>query len=177
MTNTPSVSEDMKTLKEKLGKNPGVILENLPEAGQLSMAQILECLPENMWKRLDGSRFIDVLGEISTWGDLTTLVHTVDVILEFSGPFPKGTLGHGYYNLGGNGSLHGHLRPNHCESIYLVERPFMGSSTTASIQFMNKDGQAMFKIYLGRDENRKIQAHQLEAFRALSGSAHSAASA
>jgi putative heme utilization carrier protein HutX len=144
-----------------------MVLESLPEAEHMSMAQIIECLPESMWKRLDGERFVEILGEVAAWGGLTTIVHTEDVIMEFSGTFPEGSLGHGYYNLHGGSPLHGHLRADRCGGIYLVERPFMGTSATASLQFMNKNGQPMFKIYLGRDENKKIHAHQLKALRAL----------
>lgn len=166
-TSCSCCSHDLDSLKKKLAGNPGMILESLAGHEGLSMARIIECLPESMWKRLDGSRFVEILGEVATWGKVTTIVHTPDVIMEFSGPFPTGALGHGYYNLGGDSPLHGHLRANRCGSIYLVERPFMGTSITASLQFMNKDGGTMFKIYLGRDENRQILAHQLTSLRAL----------
>lgn len=170
MTQTmPYTSNELDLLKGKLAKNPGMILEGLAENSGLSMAEIIECLPESMWTRLDGGRFVDVLGEVATWGEVTTIVHTADVIMEISGPFPKGTLAHGFYNLDGSAGLHGHLRPNRCGSIYVVERPFMGTSTTASLQFMNRDGGTMFKIYLGRDADRKILPHQLRALRTLAG--------
>ena len=33
--------------------------------------------------------------------------------------------------------------------------------------FLNLEGGAMFKIFVGRDEKRELLPHQLQAFRAL----------
>ena len=38
---------------------------------------------------------------------------------------------------------------------------------THSIQFFNRDGGGMFKIFLGRDEQRRIDEAQLTHFREL----------
>jgi putative heme iron utilization protein len=38
---------------------------------------------------------------------------------------------------------------------------------TLSIQFFNVDGEAMFKIFVGRDEKRQLKADQVERFAAL----------
>lgn len=35
---------------------------------------------------------------------------------------------------------------------------------TLSAQFFNADGEAMFKIFVGRDENRRLKADQVERF-------------
>ncbi|MDR1311255.1 MAG: heme utilization cystosolic carrier protein HutX [Burkholderiaceae bacterium] len=163
MAQTPH-QQDMSALKERLASNSAVMLEGLPEAEKLTMAQMIECLPRDMWTHLDGKHFIDVLEDVATWGKVTLIMHTSDVILEFSGDFPAGKLGHGYYNLGGASGLHGHLRADHCGHIYLVERPFMGKPTV-SLQFMNTTGDTMFKVYLGRDENGEIYSHQIAAMR------------
>jgi putative heme utilization carrier protein HutX len=156
----------LEALKNHLEKTPAAMLENLPEAEGLSMAQRIECLPAALWKRLDGKHYIEVLEEIAAWGKVTLIVHTPDMVLEFSGPFPSGTLGHGYYNLGGSTGLHGHLRPENCGGIYLIKRPFMGKAS-ASLQFLNIAGETMFKVYLGRGEDREIFPHQREALDAL----------
>ena len=167
MTNTLAAENNLQALKERLAKNPGVVLESLQDSYSLSMKQIIEALPETMWKRIDGGHFIDVLQQISTMGSVMAMTHTADAILEIKGPFPPGELSHGFYNLKGEKvGLHGHLRPNRCESIYFVERPFMKRST-ASILFVNLEGDIMFKIFLGRDESGEICTKQLETFHAL----------
>ena len=40
---------------------------------------------------------------------------------------------------------------------------------SASILFFNIDGGIMFKVFVGRDENRELKADQLRKFRALAG--------
>ncbi|MDR1162634.1 MAG: heme utilization cystosolic carrier protein HutX [Candidatus Accumulibacter sp.] len=159
-------TSEIEALKKHLEKNPAVMLEGIPEAGSLSMAERIECLPASLWTRIDGKHYLEVLEEIATWGKVTLIVHTLDMVLEFSGPFPPGKLGHGYYNLGGSTGLHGHLRPENCGAVYLIKRPFMGKAS-ASVQFMNLAGETLFKVYLGRDESREIFPHQIDAFDAL----------
>ena len=161
-------SAEQSALKDRLAKNPGIILESLAEAKNASPAQLIECLPDQMWRRIDGECFVDVMGQIAGWGDVTVIVHTADVIMEFSGPLPEGEVSHGFYNLKGAKGLHGHLRYQHCQAIYFVERPFMGKAT-ASVQFVNQEGGIMFKIYVGRDENGELRADQLQAFQSLAG--------
>ena len=162
--------DELNALKERLAKNPGIVLETLAEARNATPIQLLECLPDDMWRRIEGERFADIMGQIAAWGDVTVIVHTPDVIMEFSGPLPGGEMGHGFYNLKGGKGLHGHLRHQNCAAIYFVERPFMGKAT-ASVQFANKEGGIMFKIYVGRDESGELRADQLAAFRVLAGGA------
>lgn len=158
--------EAMESLKNRLEKNPALMLEGVPEAEMLSMAQMIECLPAGMWQRIDGERYVETLEEIATWGKMTLVVHTSDIVLEFSGDFPSGKLGHGFYNLMGENGLHGHLRPGNCGGIYLVKRPFMGRPS-ASLQFVNTGGAIMFKVYLGRGEDKEIFPRQIAAMEAL----------
>lgn len=167
MTEQLDLDENMTALKERLAKNPGVVLETLQERYPFTMKQIIEALPETMWKRIDGEHFVNILQQISNIGSVTVITNTADAILEILGPFPPVEISHGFYNLiGGKTGLHGHLRPSRCESIYFVERPFMKRST-ASILFVNPEGNIIFKIFLGRNENGEIHANQLEAFRAM----------
>ncbi|MEI6977874.1 ChuX/HutX family heme-like substrate-binding protein, partial [Escherichia coli] len=41
---------------------------------------------------------------------------------------------------------------------------------TASILFFNKEGSAMLKIFLGRDDHRQLLSEQVSAFHALAAS-------
>ena len=41
------------------------------------------------------------------------------------------------------------------------------SSETRSVQFYGQDGGCLFKVYLGRDENRQLIPAQIAAFDAL----------
>lgn len=162
----PLNPEQTQALQARLAANPGVVLEGLAEAHGCAVAQLIECLPEGMWRKIPGGHFIDVMGEVAAWGTpVTVIVHTADVIMEFTGPLPVGEVGHGFFNLMG-ASLHGHLRHQNCGAIYAVERPFMNKDT-ASLMFCNQNGGVMFKVFLGRDENGALRAEQIEALRAM----------
>ena len=155
-------------VRKALAENPGGILEATASQHGLSLQDTIECLPASMWKRISGAHFVDVLQDISQWGSVTVISHTKDVILEVEGPLPTGSLGHGFYNLAGGCALSGHLRADNCKAIVFLRRPFMGKETL-SVQFFNADGEAMFKVFVGRDEKRELKQDQVEKFRALRG--------
>jgi putative heme utilization carrier protein HutX len=95
------------------------------------------------------------------------IVHTPDIVLECAGPLPPGTFGRGYYNVHGDGPIGGHIRAENCAAIAFVSRPFMGRASR-SIQFFNGAGEAMFKIFVRRDEARELipaQVAKLDALR------------
>lgn len=152
--------------RAELAENPGGILEATASRLGLSLQDIIECLPATMWKRVSGGHFIEILQDISEWGQVTVICHTRDVILEFEGAFPAGKLGHGFYNLAGSGGLSGHLRADNCKAILFLRRPFMGTETM-SVQFLNADGEAMFKIFVSRDADRRLRTDQVERFAKL----------
>jgi putative heme utilization carrier protein HutX len=153
-------------VRQELAAKPDGVLEALASTHDLPLQRVVECLPAEKWKRIAGEYFVDVMQDISSWGDITFIVHTKDVIVEFEGPLPGGALGPGFYNLKGGKGLSGHLRAINCHAIVFLHRPFMGLETL-SIQFFNADGEAMFKIFVGRDENRQLKADQIERFAAL----------
>lgn len=153
-------------LKRKIAENPGVVIEFAAREHGVSCQTILEALPEEMRKFASGDKFIATMEDLATWGDVTTIINTEDGIFEIGGAMPKGTLGHGYYNLGGSAGLHGHLKHERCGSVAFVERTFNGKSSIF-VAFVNVDGGIMFKVFVGRDEKRELKQDQVEKFRAL----------
>ncbi|MCC7046615.1 MAG: heme utilization cystosolic carrier protein HutX [Alphaproteobacteria bacterium] len=164
--NEIGVSEKLANVRRELADRPDGVLEMLAGQHDLPLLTVMECLPAGMCKRISGDHFVDVMQDISGWGDVTTIVHTKDVILEFEGSLPAGVLRHGFYNLNGGGPLRGHLRHGNCRAIAFLRRPFMGTDTL-SVQFCNADGEAMFKIFVGRDRERRLKADQVERFARL----------
>lgn len=159
-------AETIKQITQAIADKPDGVLEALAAQYGVSIQTVLECLPEGV-TRIDGRHFIDVLTDIANWGDVMFICHSKDAIIEFSGPLPQGEMGHGMYNLrGGTGGLSGHLRPENCAAIFFVRRMFMGMETK-SIQFFNAQGETIFKIYVGRDRERKLKAVQVERFERL----------
>lgn len=159
-------ASELDRVKQALTAQPDGVLETVASAHGLPLQRVVECLPVEMWKRISGEHFIEVMQAVSGWGSIIFIVHTKDAIIEFKGPLPGGTSGHGFYNLKGDSGLNGHLHAANCHAIVFLRRPFMGMDTL-SIQFFNADGEAMFKIFAGRDENRRLKADQVEHFAAL----------
>lgn len=153
-------------LRQKLSENPGVVFEDAAREHNVPPRAVVEALPDDMRRIAAGAAFIDAMDDISTWGDVTVIVHTDDGIMEFGGPVPKGQVARGYFNLMGRTGFHGHLRYERCAGIAFVERPFMGR-TSCLLIFLNHEGGIMFKIFVGRDEKGELKADQLEKFRAL----------
>ncbi|GAB4063382.1 heme utilization cystosolic carrier protein HutX [Uliginosibacterium sediminicola] len=156
----------LETLRTLLASNPSGVLETLAAEHAVSTQTVVECLPAAHRSFAAGSEAERVLLEISAWGSVTVLVHTPDLILECKGPLPAGRCAHGYYNIGGGSPLSGHLRLDRCAAIAFVRRPFMGADS-CSVNFFNAAGEAMFKVFVGRDEKRALRADQLQFFTQL----------
>ncbi|ENR5393025.1 TPA: heme utilization cystosolic carrier protein HutX [Providencia rettgeri] len=151
-------------LADFLKTEPDGTLETIAKQYDTTLLDVVRHLPD--MALTTGKHFDLVWDTVHTWGNVTTLVHTQDVILEFSGELPSGFHRHGYFNLRGKKGMTGHIKAENCTYIALVERKFMGMDTV-SILFFNQSGDAMFKIFLGRDEHRQLLQEQLEAFRLL----------
>lgn len=152
------------SLSDFLKTEPDGTLETIAKQYNTTLLEVVKNLPIHVLTQ--GGSFDLVWDTVNEWGNVTTLVHTGDVILEFSGELPSGFHRHGYFNLRGKKGMTGHIKAENCTHIALVERKFMGMDT-ASILFFNQSGNAMFKIFLGRDEHRQLLIEQLEAFRSL----------
>lgn len=160
-------AEKIERIRQAIAEKPDGILEALATEYDVPVQTVIECVPAGGAARIDGRHFVDVLTDIADWGDITFICHSKDAVVEFSGPLPKGRIGHGMYNLQGGGQgLSGHLRHENCKSIFLVRRPFMGVDTL-SVQFFNADGETIFKIYVGRDEQRRLKPDQIDRFNRL----------
>ncbi|EJC8041574.1 heme utilization cystosolic carrier protein HutX [Escherichia coli] len=155
------------SLQEFLKTEPDGTLEAIAEQYNTTLLEVVKNLPSPTV--VSGDKFDTVWDTVCEWGNVTTLVHTTDVILEFSGELPSGFHHHGYFNLRGKHGMSGHIKAENCTHIALIERKFMGMDT-ASILFFNKEGSAMLKIFLGRDDHRQLLSEQVSAFHALAAS-------
>ena len=163
-------AEQQTMLRQSLEKNPGQVLEMLAAQNQCSFEDVIRCLPEENVRQTEGSRIVEILQTVAAWNESVTFIaHTPDAIVEVSGKLPNGKVGRGFYNFDHpetDGGVHGHIYYENCASIYLLERPFMGKAT-CSLNFINRNGGAMFKIFVGRDEAGELKQHQIEAMRKL----------
>ena len=163
-------SEQQIMLRQSLDKNPGQVLEMLAAQNQCSFEDVIRCLPESCIRQTEGSRIVEILQAVAAWDEAVTFIaHTPDAIVEVTGKLPGGKVGRGFYNFDHpetDGGVHGHIYYENCAAIYLLERPFMGKDT-CSLNFINRNGGAMFKIFVGRDEAGELKQHQIEAMRKL----------
>jgi heme iron utilization protein len=161
---TPTNSQ-IDTIRAALNANPGAVLEDLAKEHGVTTKDVLALLPDTESVLVGGDRFELVMREMTTWGELTLVVNTGDVILEAKGRLPEGSMAQGYYNLHGK-PIGGHLKASNCDLIAFVSRKLF-SSDTHSVQFYNRLGDCMFKVYLGRDAQRQLIPEQVERFKAF----------
>jgi putative heme utilization carrier protein HutX len=155
------------TLADFLSTEPEGTLESFASQYHTNLREVVQHLPNAIL--VSGTNFDSIWSQICTWGKVICLVHTEDVILEFFGDLPSGSHRHGYFNLRGKQGFSGHIKVENCCHIAFVERKFM-KMDTASVLFLNEAGNAMLKIFVGRDEHNQLFSKQLNDFRTLSRS-------
>lgn len=153
-------------VRAALEAKPGVLLELVAQQEDVSLRGVLDALPAGEMMSIAGDRFDDVWKELMQWGKLLFLVHTRDIVLEIKGSLPEGSYAHGYFNVHGDSPIAGHFRAHHCTEICLVDRLFQ-TKRSCSVWFFNELGEAMFKIFVIRGEDRELKADQLERFEAM----------
>jgi putative heme utilization carrier protein HutX len=152
----------LAALKDK----PDGVLESIADTHGVSYADVLDCLPVDQCIAVPGERFDEIWQELTGWGAVMFIVHTINGVIEVKAELPPGEHGRGYFNIHGSGPLGGHLRIARCARICFLDRPFFGRRS-CSIQVIDRDGAAMFKIFVARDANRELVPDQLERFDAL----------
>ena len=153
-------------IRQDLAAKPDGILEQVAESRGVPMQAVLDCLPSEAAMRIPGDLYQEIWQDLTAWGVITLVVHTRDGVFECEGSIPPGTLGHGYFNIHGETPIGGHLRMERCRSIYFIDRPFFGKRS-CSVQFVNQEGGVMFKIFVGRHEDRALRPDQVARFEAL----------
>lgn len=161
-----SIQQQVATL---LAENPNIITLEIADKLNLPEGEILCALPEQFVRIFSADRLEDVLKTISQWGIFTTIIEKEGSIFEIKDRFPSGMIGRGYYNLNmkdEEGALHGHLKIDSIAKIAFVSLPFRGKESY-NIAFIAHNGKTIFKVYLGRDENRQLFPEQIAHFNAF----------
>jgi hypothetical protein len=153
-------------VKAALAEKPDGVLESLAEQYGVSYRDALDCLAPEQRQKASPEDFETIWHDMTTWGPVMFIVHTVNGVFETKAPLPPGTLGRGYFNIHGESPVGGHLKMERCAAIYFIDRPFFGRRS-CSIQFVDRDGGAMFKVFVGRDDKRELLPEQLTRFEAL----------
>jgi putative heme utilization carrier protein HutX len=119
---------------------------------------------------LSGAQAEALLRKLATWGNTTTIVIHGGCVFEFKGPFPEGSIAQGYYNLNGPvPGFHGHLSLDAINHIAFQDKLHRGRQSYA-FNFQDKDGQNIFKVFLGRDQEGELIQEQVDAFKQIQSS-------
>jgi putative heme utilization carrier protein HutX len=153
-------------LAARLAQNPDGVIETLAREHGVTTLDATRLLAPAHCRWAPGAAFADIMGALTSWGEVLFLVHTPNLVLECAGPVPPGEFGRGYFNLHGESPIGGHIKAERCTAIAFVRRPFMGRDS-CSIQFFDGDGDAMFKVFVRRGADRTLIAEQVEMFETL----------
>lgn len=153
-------------IRAALAEKPDCVLEAIARDAGVPTQCVLESTPERERREVPTDRFDEIWRDMTEWGTILFIVHTPDIVLECAGSLPTGAYSQGYFNLSGASPIHGHIKVDHCRAIYLVDRLFHGRRS-CSAQFFNAAGEAMFKIFVGRDDARELITEQVARFEAL----------
>jgi putative heme utilization carrier protein HutX len=153
-------------VRDALRENPDGVLEVVAATHSVPYRGVLDCLPAENAAVAPKESFDRIWEDLTTWGQVVFIVHTDDGVFETACTIPPGSHARGYFNIHGDSPLGGHLKIDRCEAIYFVDRPFF-KRRSCSIQFINGDGQAMFKVFVARDAQKNLQPEQLSRFEKL----------
>jgi heme iron utilization protein len=159
-------ASDTEAIRASLKEQPDGVLDDIARRHGAPLRVVLDLLPEGAARSAPGARFTEIWSDLVGWGPVTFIVHTEEGVFETKAPLPPGSKARGYFNIHGESPLGGHLRIARCAAIYFVDRPFFGRRS-CSLQFINIDGGAMFKVFVGRDEQRELLPDQFARFELL----------
>lgn len=153
-------------IRAMLAQKPDGVIEAIAREVGVPTLAVLEATPAAERAAMPPARFEALWHELAGWGEVLFIVHTPDIVLECTGALPRGSFGHGYYNIHGDSPIGGHIKAENCRAIYLVDRLFHGRRS-CSVQFFNGEGEAMFKLFVRRRPDRSLDPAQLARFEAL----------
>lgn len=160
-----TLTDERPSLAARAAASPGDLLEQIAREYGVSTLDVVRNLPAEQATVVPGEAFADIMQDITTWGEILFLIHNADIVLECTGVLPQGSFSHGYYNIHGDSPIGGHIKADNCKAIAFVVRGL--KRVGMSVQFYNAAGEAAYKIFVRRDENRELIPEQVKRFEAL----------
>ncbi len=159
--------EHTDAVRAKIAANPSAMTGQLAKELGISEAEVTAALPEDMRARAKIEDFEAIWQAFGDWEKGTFILTGPGGIAEYSGKIPKGSFGHGMFNLMDKScALGGHLFASDLGSVWFVSKPFFGLDSL-SVQFFNKEGKQMFAVYAGRDDKRALLPAVKASFEAM----------
>ncbi|MDL2281145.1 heme utilization cystosolic carrier protein HutX [Selenomonadales bacterium OttesenSCG-928-I06] len=154
----------VETIRQAIKENPQQYPMLLAKDLGVSEWDVIKELGAENFTQVPIECFETIMHEVTSWGPITFIVTNDTVISEVKAELPNGSYAYGYYNFEHSKlGIGGHINKDALGGIGFVSRPFMGLESL-SIQFFDKEGKSMFKIYLGRDEKKQIVRHQRDSY-------------
>lgn len=163
---TDAADQRRRRAEAALAEKPDGVVEAIASKAEVTPAEILAILPPGAAIQAPAESFDAIWDELRSWGEILMIVQTPDIIFEVAGTLPEGTEGHGWFNIHGDSPIGGHIKKEACVSIAFVDRTFHGRRSL-SVWFMNAAGSAMFKIFVRRNAEKELLAHQVARFESL----------
>ncbi|MFD1217458.1 heme utilization cystosolic carrier protein HutX [Microbulbifer celer] len=154
-------------VQQLLASESGYTLEQMAKVLDTSVREIIANLPAEMATLADNNAVWQLIEELPTWGKVTVIVQSEGSVFEFKGEFPKGSIARGYYNfMHHKNPFHGHLLVDGLVEVALVSKPHRGAESHSMV-FLAPSGNCVFKVFLGRDAERKLIPEQVKRFQQL----------
>ncbi len=155
---------DKQKIREVLAGQPEGFPATIAQQLGVSEWAVVKELPAEAMRQAPVAAFDEIMAELTHWGEITFLVRNGSVVAEIKTSVPPGRHGERYFNLEhGVAPLGGHIGAKNLAAICFVEKQSRGNETL-SIQFFDRQGDNMFKIYLSRTADKKIVPEQKEAY-------------
>lgn len=117
-----------------------------------------------------GSYAEQLMRELSTWQNTTTIILHGGCVFEFKGVFPKGSVAEGFYNLDSSGNgFEGHINLSAIDTIAFQNREHRGRESHAFV-FQNDKKETIFKVFLGRDSAGNLLSEQMTTYNKIQSS-------
>ena len=161
------IFEMQRQVQELLASEAGYTLEQMARKLDTSVREVIANLPTEMASLANRHAVWQLIEELPGWGRITAIVQSEGSVFEFKGEFPKGSIAHGYYNfMHHKNPFHGHLLVDGITEVAFLSKPHRGSESHSMV-FLAPSGNCVFKVFLGRDSERKLISQQVERFKQL----------
>ncbi len=163
----PVCNTTMEKLRAAVQEKPNRMISDLAKEFGISEEEAVFMLPEEMRVAAPAEDFEKIWQQVCNWEKATFISISAGAVVEYSGSLPKGSFGHGMFNLHQAGiSLGGHLFVNNLGAIWFLSKPHFGKESH-SIQFYTKEGLAMFSLYIGRGEDKELLPSVVEQYQTM----------